>query len=209
MSEYLTEEEQVEALKKWWRENGKAIIVGAVLGLSLVGGWQAWQNYQKGQAELASAYYEEFMLAAKAGDDSAQAQGERLLQRHGDSTYAQFAALELAALAYRRGDRDEARSQLSWVLDRADEPAIAQLARLRLARVLIDSKDFDGATRLIEAAGDDSYAGEFAALRGDLAMAQGEREKARAAYQEALLKGAGDAEIIRMKLVDLKDAGAS
>jgi len=209
VSDYLTEDEQVEALKKWWRENGKAIIGGAVLGLALVGGWQAWQSYQKGQADLASAYYEEFMLAAKAGDDSAMAQGERLLQRHGDSSYGHFAGLELAALAYKQGDKSKATEHLGWVMAEADEPAISQLARLRLCRLLIDSGELDRAASLIKEAPEDSYAGEFAALRGDLAMQQGDRTQARAAYQEALLKGAGDAELIRMKLVDLKDAEAS
>ena len=145
MSDYLTEEEQVEALKKWWRENGKAIVGGAVLGLALVGGWQAWQSYQKGEAELASAYYEEFMLAAKAG-----------------ATYI--------------------------------SPFVGRLEQ---------------ASGLVDAAAADSYAGEFAVLRGDLAMQQGDKARARAAYQEALLKGAGNAELVRMKLVELKDADAS
>jgi len=209
VSEYLTDDEQVEALKKWWRENGKAIIGGAVIGLSLVAGWQAWQSYQKGQSELASAYYEEFMLAAKAGDDSALDQGERLLKQHGDTSYGQFTALELAALYYRQGDKAKAGERLDWVLSKADEPAIGQLARLRLCRLLIDRGELKRAAGLIDEAPMDSYAGEFAVLRGDLAMQQGDRPGARAAYQEALLKGAGNAELVRMKLVELKDADAS
>lgn len=209
MSSHQTDEEQVEALKKWWKENGKAILGGAVLGLSLVGGWQAWDRYTEGQAELASAYYEEFMLAAKSGDESALNQGERLLEKHEGSTYALFAALELAAIHYRAGDKDKARERLQWVLDTASEPALQQVARLRLARLLLDSKELDQAANLIAAAGDDDFAGEFAALRGDIALARGDKPQARAAYQEALLKGVGDAELIQMKLAEVSGATAS
>lgn len=209
MSSHLSEEEQVEALKKWWKENGKAIIAGAVLGIGLVGGWQAWERYSQGQARIASAYYEEFMLAAKSGDASALNQGERLLEKHGDSTYARFAALELAALHYRDGERAKARERLQWVMDSASEQALRQVARLRLARMLVDDDELDQASGLLSAAPDDSFAGEFAALRGDIALAKGDKAGARAAYQEALLKGAGDTSLIRMKLAEIGDAEAS
>jgi len=209
VSSYLSEDEQVEALKKWWKENGKAIIGGAVLGLGLVGGWQAWKQHNQGQAELASAYYEEFMLAAKSGDKSALNQGERLLEKHGGSTYAQYAALELAAMYYKDGDHDKARERLQWVLDTASEPALKEVARLRLARLLLDAGQLDQAAGLVADTTDDSFAGEFAELRGDIALARGDKDKARAAYQEALLKDSGDAELIRMKLAEIGGADAS
>lgn len=209
MSSYLSDEEQVEALKKWWKENGKAIIGGAVLGLGLVGGWQAWERYTQGQAQLASAYYEEFILAARSGDESALNQGERLLEKHASSTYAQFAALELAAMHYRAGDKDKARERLQWVRDTASEPALQQVARLRLARLMIDAGELDQAAGLLSGSVDDSFAGEFATLRGDIALARGDQAAARAAYQEALLKGAGDAALIQMKLAEIGGADAS
>jgi len=203
MSTLQTEDEQVEAIKSWWRENGKAVMGGAALGLALVLGWQGWQKYSRGQSERASVYYEEFLDSSRAGEADTAQQGERLMQEFPRAVYAQFAALELARLDYTKGDSAGARARLQWVLGHADDRALAQLARLRLARLLLDSGDLEALRPLLAEAGqDDAYAGEFAALRGDLALADGDRDAARAAYREALDKGVADQALVRMKLTE-------
>jgi predicted negative regulator of RcsB-dependent stress response len=210
MAEYMNDDDQVEALKRWWKENGKSIIGGVVLGLALVGGWQGWQRYTAGQAERASAYFEQFSQAVAVGDAAgARQQGERLVGEFGDSAYGVLAALELARLAYEGGDAAQARSRLEWAAAHASDPALEQVARLRLARLLLDAGDLEGAERLVSQPVLDAFAGEYAAVRGDIARARGDDAAARLAYREALDRGAGSSQLLRMKLSELGDAPAA
>jgi predicted negative regulator of RcsB-dependent stress response len=206
----MNDDDQVEALKKWWKENGKSIIGGVVLGLVLVGGWQGWQRYSASQAERASVYFEQFSQAALSGDlAAARQQGERLLDEFGRTAYGVLTALELAELAYNANDPGEARARLETAMANADDQALAQLARLRLARLALDQGDTESAAGLVDVKVLDAYAGEYAALRGDIAQARGDVEAAREAYREALAQGASAAELLRMKLAELGDAPAA
>lgn len=204
MSTYQTEEEQVEAIKKWWKENGKSVIGGIVLGFAIIGGWQWWQGYRLHQGETASLYFDAMRQAVRTGQvDRAVEDGKRLVGEFSSSAYASFAALELARLAYDRGEKDAARGHLQWVIDAAPDKSIGELARLRLGQLLLDTGDQDGLESLLAQKPLDTFAGEFAVLKGDLATLRGDAESARAAYRDALLAGVGDQEILRMKLVDV------
>jgi predicted negative regulator of RcsB-dependent stress response len=204
MSTYQTEEEQVEAIKKWWKENGKSVIGGVLLGFAVIGGWQGWQGYQRNQGETASAYFDAMRQAVRTGqDDRATEDGKRLIGEFGGTTYASFAALELARLAYQRGEKTVARDHLQWVSDSAPDPAIRELGRLRLGQLLLDMNELDTLQTLVTVPASAAFGGEFAALRGDLERARGNEEAAREAYQEALVKGVGDEGLLRMKLVDV------
>lgn len=210
MSTHLSEEEQVEALKKWWKDNGKSIIGGAVVGLALVGGWQGWQQYTRGQAEQAAGYYSEFVTSARSGNAAQVAeQAKRLQSEFGDSAYAVYAALEQAKLAYGNGEPAQAREHLQWAIDHAGDPALAQVARLRLARLLLDQGDLAAAGAVAAQASGDAFAGQFAELRGDLALAAGDLAAAGAAYREALDAGIENADLVRLKLADTGHAPAS
>lgn len=201
MSEIHTEEQQVEDIKRWWAENGKSVIAGAVLGLALVGGWRGWQQYGQQQAEQASEQYQQFSEVAATGDlEGAGSRSSELRAAHDGTVYASFAALELAKLKYEQGDVDGAKLQLNQVIAKAKEASLKQLARLRLARVLLDGGDDQGAEQLIGSAAMDAFAGEFASLRGDIARQRGNLEDARAAYAEALLLGVADRQLLEMKL---------
>ena len=121
MEEYRTEEEQVEALRNWWKENGRSIIAAIIIALSASFAWQAWQSSQEDQQENASALYQAVLRAIDGGDGSVEVQtgiatAEQLKQNFDGTTYAQFAALHLAALAVDRGDLPEAEDELRWVL---------------------------------------------------------------------------------------------
>lgn len=210
MSTYQTEEEQVEALKKWWKDNGKAIILGAVVGLGAVFGWQGWERYQRGQDALAAAYYNEFTATVRTGkDDQATEQGQRLIDQFGGTAYADFAALELARVAYQAGHPDQAKQRLQWVMEHGADPALTELARLRLGMLLLDQGDLDGARAAVDAATPGDYKSRFAELRGDIAKASGDAAAAATAYQDALDAGAENADQIRMKLADTGHAPAS
>lgn len=204
MSTYQTEEEQVEAIKKWWKENGRSVIGGVVLGFAIIGGWQGWQGYQRNQGEAASSHFDAMRQAVQTGQhDRAIEDGKRLIGEYGGTVYASFAALELAKLSYQRGEKAAARNHLRWVADAAPDPAIRELARLRLGGLLLDMQDTAALQALLAKPTLPAFAGEFAALRGDLERALGNPEAAREAYQEALLKGVEDIGLLRMKLVDV------
>lgn len=208
MADHLTDEEQVEALKKWWRENGKSVIGGVVLGLALVGGWRGWQYYEQTRAETAGLEYDGLLVAVESKNPERAAQlSERLRADYDDTAYASLAALHVAKLKVEAGDRAAAQAQLEWVRANAPDPALREIAGLRLARLLIDGGELDAAGRLLDGAPRGAFAPELAELRGDLARARGDVATARAAYEEALA-GKPGASILRMKLDDLPPPGA-
>lgn len=207
MSVYDSDEEQVEAIKKWWSENGKSIIAGIVLGLGAVFGWQAWVQHQDQTAAQASLRYENMAQAIQAGSvESAIKQGEKIITEWPDSSYAVFAAQDMAKIQLEQGDADAAKSQYEWVLANAKDASLKQLARLRMARMLLSENDIDGAEVIAAKADKDNFAGEFAALRGDIAMAKKDYASARTAYQDALDNEVGNPRLIQMKLDDLATA---
>ncbi|MBL3591460.1 MAG: tetratricopeptide repeat protein [gamma proteobacterium endosymbiont of Lamellibrachia anaximandri] len=203
MSVYQTEEEQVEALKKWWQENGKSVVAGVVIGLGAVFGWQSWGEYKERVGGDASVAFNQMITAVESGDsDSASKQAELLRLEYESSNYAVFAALAQARIKIEAGDSPAARSQLEWAIDNASESGLKQIAQLRLARILLSEGDLDGAAAQAKV-DSGSYAGEFAALRGDIALARQDNKSARDAYSLALANGVGNSALVQMKLDDL------
>jgi len=204
VSVYDTEEEQVEALKKWWSENGRSIVGGVVLGLGAVFGWQAWNQHQGQTAANASLRYEKMGQAIQSGNsESALKQGEKIIADWPDSAYGVLAALDLAKVKLDQGDAAGAQTQYEWVLANSSDPSMRQVARLRLAKVLIGNNDLDGAEAVIAKADSDNYTGEFSVLRGDIAHARKDYDAARSAYMDALTSEIGNRRLVRMKLDNL------
>ncbi|MEJ2611621.1 MAG: tetratricopeptide repeat protein [Candidatus Thiodiazotropha sp.] len=203
MSVYQTEEEQVEAIKRWWKENGTSVIAGLVIGLSGVFGWQAWGNYQDRIGSEASVAFNQMVAAVQRGDsDSAAKQAELLKDNFEGSSYARFAAMTEARLKLESGEPEAAKAKLEWVVQQGGELAITRLAQLNLAKILIDEGTFDAAEKLV-ASDEGGFAGEFTALRGDIALAKGDRIAAAAAYTKAMTEEISHRAIIQMKLDDL------
>jgi predicted negative regulator of RcsB-dependent stress response len=203
MSTYQTEEEQVEAIKRWWKENGTSVIAGLVIGLGGVFGWQAWGNHQDRVGAEASSAFSQLIGAVQRGDNpSASKQAELLKQNFEGSSYAIFAALSEVRLHMEAGEGDLAKEKLAAIIQQSKEPALAQLAQLNLARILLDEGDLDGAEQqAIVKSG--SFAGEFAVVRGDIAHAKGDLQGAAAAYTEAMTYEVNDRSLLQMKLDDL------
>lgn len=192
METFRTEEEQVEAIKRWWDENGKSTIAAVVLALAAGFGWQGWQGYQVDQRQAASDVYQA-MLQALSGAEQGAINHSQAIELAGElkkdyvgSTYAQFAALQLARIAVQDGNLATAEAELRWVLEKAGKGGdIARIAELRLARVLASRSDSDQALAILGDAGDNPYAASYEAARGDILLAQGRDAEAREAYIRA------------------------
>ena len=182
-----SEREQVEALRKWWKENGKTTIVGIVLGLGSVFGWTSWQTHQQVQMELASQRYQSLVeTAAQNAHQEVSQQAASLLADFPGSGYAALASLVAAHSALTRKELAQVKEQLSWVVNNASNEQIKDLARLRLARLALNESDYASALAYLDAIKGSSYANLAAEVRGDAQVAQGQVPAARETYQSVI-----------------------
>ncbi|TVQ89145.1 MAG: hypothetical protein EA400_07970 [Chromatiaceae bacterium] len=205
MTELHTDEEIVEIIKKWWQANGVSVIVGVAIGLAAVFGYRAISNHRETTRQQASLAFEQVLAAVVAGDpERAERQAARLGEAFDGSVYVALGDLALARARVEANDLDGAAAALRTALSRAPSPALASLAALRLARVQFAQGDLTAATELIARHDDGgTFGGDFAALRGDIATAEGRFDDARSAYRQALDQGAALARVIELKLNDL------
>jgi predicted negative regulator of RcsB-dependent stress response len=185
----LEEQEQVEELKAWWKQHGgfvAAIVLAVAVGFV---GWQGWRWYQHDQAANASVLYDTLNKAVQANDAKAlrDASGT-LVESYPRTLYAPMGALVAARYYFDRNDLKNAKAQLQWVLERSRSDDLRDLARLRLAAVLLDEKAYDEALKLLEAPHAAAYDAQYAALRGDILVAKNQAAEAKAAYKLALEK---------------------
>jgi len=209
VSEYETDDEKVESIKKWWKENGMSVVGGVAIGLAVVFGWRSWTDYRNGVGAQASAAFEQLMISAAAGEaESTAKQAQILDQQYGATPYPALGALVAARVLYESGDAPAAMTALQRLLVKAPDPALTRLAALRLARIQLALGQLDAAAATVAAHDDGAaFAGDFAAVRGDLAAARGDSAAARAAYEQAITAGTGLPQLIRLKLDNLPSAG--
>ena len=184
---YDADKEQIDALKAWWKENGRVAIAGVVMGLGCVFGWNAWQSHTVKQAESASQIYEQIIdWAAQRHYQRVDELAESLLTEHPASGYAPMSALIRAHSAVAQGRPQEAEGFLQWVVDNADQTYLTVIARLRLARLAADRQDYSAATGHLDAADPGELQTSFEELRGDILVAQNQPEEAFDHYQNVL-----------------------
>ncbi len=187
MSIYDSDTEQLEALKRWWKINGRAVLIGLALGLTGVLAWNYWRGYANTQAEEASQRYDQLVVLVEAQDYAqAERHGSRLVEEFPGSGYAGLASLLLAKAAFQADDLELAKRHLRWTMEHAEGLEVARIARLRLARLLLKEKAYDEAMALLGGIEPDSFIGPYEEVRADILSAQGHREGARSAYQKAL-----------------------
>lgn len=207
MTEHLTEDEQVERLKKWWKENGVAVITGIVIGLAGVVGVRYWFNYQEQQAVEASRLYSTYMAAVEKKDmEQANKDSQQLKKDYAGTSYAALAAMQQASQSASDGNLDAAVTSLQWAVDNPGHDAIAHLARIRLANVLIVQNKHAEALKLIKDVKEPAFDARYAELRGDIYAAQKNTAQARSAYQSALASNdltGKQREFVEMKLNEL------
>jgi len=203
----LEEQEQVAELKAWWNHYGTLLVSALVATALALGGWLGWRWVQQTQAQEASVVYDTLTRAVQGGDaravrDSAGA----LIEKYPRSLYASMGAMTAARFHFDRNDLKNAKAQLGWVVESSRSEDFRDLARLRLAAVLLDEKAYEEALKLLEAAHAAAFDSQYATLRGDILLAKGQPAEARAAYRTALEKAdkerenAAYRESLRMRL---------
>ncbi len=206
MANYETEEQQVEALKEWWKENGKVVLFGALLGFGAVFGYQAWDSYMESQRQAASLAYNQLGTALTEGrTQSVIQQGEHLIKTYPASSYASMAALAMARVYVGNDDLAGAHARLQWVLDNGKHEDLKAIARIRLARVLLADNKANLALTTLQAGVPQAYKAQYHEVEGDIHLALSQPDQARSAYALALeaLGPADDRTALEMKLDDL------
>jgi len=197
VADHITEEEQIEALKRWWDENGKQIMLAIVLTVGGYFGWQAWTDHLDDQTAAASLVYQEMLdnmdkvAPGEALDADKQAEisqlAETLKQDYSNTQYAFYAALIKAKLAVESADLSAANTELRWAMDNADEAVNENIARLRLARVEAAAGNLDAALQLVQGVDAGEMKSAFDEAKGDFYQQQGNSGAASSAYEAAMM----------------------
>lgn len=220
MSVHLSEEEQLEVLKRWWKDYGRTVIIAVLVAVVGYFGYTTWQDQKRQKAEKASEVYEQLLKLANAEPGKTLTDSDKATIAHlagelkdgnSKSMYAHSAAFFLAKLAVEDNKLDVAVNELKWVLSAKPEAATEQLARLRLARVLTAQKVYADALAQLSPEPAAAFTSEYAEARGDILKLQGDLDAARTAYEKAL--AATDPQqqerymLLQMKVDDLKVDG--
>ena len=200
----LQEQEQVDAFKAWWKDNGKWLLIAVAVAISGFAAMQGWQFYKEKKMAEASTLYAELEKQLISNDPKRiNDAGQAVIDKFGSTAYAPRAALLAAQVNIQTKDIARAKTQLEWVIQHADETGLQNLARLKLASVLLDEKNYAEALKLLDVKHAESFMGLYADLKGDVLNAQGKADEARAAYQLALTKTDAQSKyriLIQMKL---------
>lgn len=205
MESYDTEEEQLEALKRWWKENGQSTIVGLVLGIAIVLGWNYWRDHKKTQAEQASALYSQLIRSIEADKkDSAEKLAERIQEQFPKTEYAAYSGLLQAKLKVQQGDLAAAQQILKKIAAGSNKE-MSNVARIRQVRLMLASGQYEQGLQLInevDPATSASFSGNYDELVGDLYVALDRLDLARSSYQKALENGY-KSPLLQIKIDDL------
>jgi predicted negative regulator of RcsB-dependent stress response len=212
VEDYLSENEKWEAVKQWLRENGLSIVAGIAVGAAGLGGWKWWQAREERLALEASARYEQVLDAFARGD---QTRGKTLIAElerdYAKSPYVDQAHLLSASSAVSSGQLDQAAQSLSTVVEKSKDRELAQIARLRLARVQVAQNKLDEALKTLGTEDPGAFAARFHEVRGDVYFEKGDKAAALKEYQAARQNGIPSgpaAEVLDLKINDLvADAG--
>ena len=207
MVEQLTDDEQLEALKKWWKENGTAIIVGIIIGVSAIVGFWKWNQHVETQALAASLQYDNFSQAVIDNKPEDIKKYFTILKtEYVDTSYAALAALLYASYEYDKKNIEKSLEYLRWAQQHPGHDALLYVTQVRLAKLLVAQGKLDEAFSLIEKIKEPAFDAQYAEIKGDIYTKKGEQALARTSYLLALasseLSGT-QREFVQMKLDDL------
>ncbi len=209
MEIYDTEEEQVAAIKRWWKENGVSTITGIVVGIIIIAGWNFWQSSQQDKALQASAMYVQLQASiAKEDYDSSAKITERISQQYGSTAYASYADLMLAKIKVQQGDLQAAKTILEKQMKNAGSVELRNIARIRLIKLLQASNKNEKGLQLIaevDPSTSQGFSASYDELTGDLYVALDRLGEARTAYKSAVRSGS-QSPLLQFKLDDITAA---
>ena len=213
MDIYASDDEKGEDIKRWWRENGRSVIAGSILGIAVIFAGRYWLSYQQIQSENAANSYQQLTnLVAEGKQNDAAEQNQLLLSEFSSSPYAVFAAFEMASQAISNDDNESAKSYLEWIVANASLAGHIEIAQLRLAKIFFSEANYEQAMSLTNESQSDSFTSLFSELRGDIFSAQGKFVEARVAYLSAILSlvdGEPRRVLLSMKMDDMAVADDS
>ncbi len=210
MDENLSDDEQLEQIREWWREYGWYLVGGVLLGVAILSGIRQYGGYQQDRAEAAAVLYQELALAiADDADSDALSLLEQLRSEFPSSPYTDQAGLSIVIMHLGNQSTRGAMDALRYTLERTSDEHLALIVRLRLARLLVSNGRHEEARALLDGADPGSFSARFSEIRGDIYYAQGDADGARAAYSQALndeQSALVDRGLVQMKLDDLPAA---
>ncbi|MDT8370769.1 MAG: tetratricopeptide repeat protein [Gammaproteobacteria bacterium] len=207
MDIYASDDEKGEEIKQWWRDNGLAVAVACVLVIAGIIGGRYWIAHNATQTEMASLRYQA-VVNAIAQDDSETAEDTttQLLSEFTKTPYAVFSAFEMVKYSASNDDLTSSKTYLNWIIEHAKLSGQIDVARMRLAQILLSEKQYQEAIILTQQSDSSAFASLFSELRGDIYVAQDQKQEARVAYQTALstlAQGEPRQQVLQLKLDDV------
>jgi len=201
---YQTEEQQVEAIKGFWKENGTAVIAGLVLGFAGFIGFNYYQDAQLANEVATSDAYQTVMENAGKDEKSFAESGNKFITENKDSSYASLTALALAKEASTHKDWPQVAKHLTTAIESSTDQGIKAIASVRLARVQVELEQYSEALATLAVTLPASFKAAIEETKGDAYFKQGKTELARNAYQAAIdVEGQANNSTLQMKLNDL------
>lgn len=206
MEEFESEDQQIAAIKKWWKENGASLLLGLGIGVGALLGWREYLAYQTNHSAEASDLYQavQTQVSSNRLDDVHVSKADLIRNDFSDTPYAALVSMSQAKYEYEHGEIESALMHLRWASDNSTETDVQHVAKLRLARILIAQKKYDEAETILLASHPAGFTAGYEELKGDLYLAKGEIAQARVAYDKAInAAGGGASRWLRLKRQDL------
>ena len=204
MAYSIEEEQEINQLKDWWKENGKTIIVAFILGVGGMFGWRYWQAHQAEQIAQASAQYDALIYSAQQDEQAKKANIEQFVQANSKTAYAVFALLDEAKKATEKQDFAAAEVNLNQALTQSQDEVLTSIVALRLSAVQFQLGQLDNALTTLNQVKGESFNARKAILTGDIQVAKGDKIAAKNSFDQAQQSGSQlEQQMAKMKLNNL------
>ncbi|HHF3752468.1 TPA: YfgM family protein [Haemophilus influenzae] len=204
MAYSIEEEQEINQLKDWWKENGKTIIVAFILGVGGMFGWRYWQSHQAEQIAQASAQYDTLINSVQQDEQAKKANIEQFVQANSKTAYAVFALLDEAKKATQKQDFSAAEANLNQALTQSQDEVLTSIVALRLSAVQFQLGQLDNALTTLNQVKGESFNARKAILTGDIQAAKGDKVAAKNSFEQAQQSGSQlEQQMAKMKLNNL------
>ena len=204
MAYSIEEEQEINQLKDWWKENGKTIIVAFILGVGGMFGWRYWQSHQAEQIAQASAQYDTLINSVQQDEQTKKANIEQFVQANSKTAYAVFALLDEAKKATEKQDFSAAEANLNQALTQSQDEVLTSIVALRLSAVQFQLGQLDNALTTLNQVKGESFNARKAILTGDIQVAKGDKVAAKNSFEQAQQSGSQlEQQMAKMKLNNL------